>query len=148
MQTILKDNIMNSDFSNDDVISSVSGDDTSTLSYPPEVATFQEKLDSGIGSECSHGNRLKRAVQSRETKLDVQEMECLFTAGRVSVFVYEHSSTGDARMRLVPIVGVSLVQPSFNCTGRTDCNTVQISSFDLSLAKCKSTARNSGGCPS
>ena len=147
MQTILKDNIMNSGFSNDEVFSGVFRDDTSTLSHPPAVATSQEKLDSGIGSECSHGNRMKHVVQSRETKPDVQELECLFTAGRVSAFVYEHSLTGEARTRLVPVVGVSLVQPAFNSTRRTDCNTVQISCFDLSLAKCKSTARNSGECP-
>lgn len=146
MQTILKDNIMDSGFSNDDVIGGVTADDTSTLSHSPDVATSQEKLDSGISSECSHGDRLKQVVQSRETKPDVQELECLFTAGGVSLFVYEHSSTGEARTRLVPVVGVSLVQPAFNCTRRTDCNTVQISCFDVSLAKCKSNTRNSGGC--
>ena len=146
MQTILKDNIFNSGFSNDDFIGGVTGneDPASTLSHPSEVAKSQEKLDSGIGSECSHGNRLKHVVQSRESTPDVQEMECLFTAGGVSVFVYEHSPTGEAGSRVVPVVGVSLVQPSFNCTRRTDCNTIQISCFDVSLAKCESNSRNSG----
>ena len=146
MQTILKDNILNSGFSNDEFIGGAAGNEdlASTLPHPSEVATSQEKLDRGIGSECSHGNRLKHVVQSRESKPDVQEIKCLFTAGRVSVFVYEHSLTGEARSRVVPVVGVSLVQPSFNSTRRTDCNTIQISCFDVSLAKCKSNPGNSG----
>ena len=145
MQTILKENITNSGLSNDDVTSDVTTTDTPTApSHSPQVAAPEEKLDSGIGSECSHENR--HVIKSRDSKPDVQEMECLVTAGGLSVFVYEHSTTGEAWTQLVPVVRVSLIQPAFNCTRRADSDTIQMSCFDISLAKCKSNTRSAGTC--
>ncbi|CAB4027069.1 Hypothetical predicted protein [Paramuricea clavata] len=140
MQTILKENITNSGLSNDDVTSDVTTDTPTAFSHPPRVAAPEEKLDSGCGSECSHKNR--HVIKSRDSKPDVQEMECLATAGGLSVFVYEHSTTGEAWTQLVPVVRVSLIQPAFNCTRRADSDTIQISCFDISLAKCKSNTRS------
>ncbi|CAB4036952.1 Hypothetical predicted protein, partial [Paramuricea clavata] len=141
MQTILKENIMNSGLSNDDVTIDVTTTDTRTApSHLPQVAAPEEKLDSGIGSEFSHKNR--HVIKSRDSKPDVQEMECLVTAGGLSMFVYEHSKMGKAWNRLVPVVRVSLIQPAFNCTRRADSDTIQISCFDISLAKCKSNTRS------
>ena len=85
-------------------------------------------------------------IKSRDSKPDVQEMECLVTAGGISVFVYEHSTTGEAWNPVVPVVRVSLIQPAFNCTRRADSDTIQMSCFDISLAKCKSNTRSAGTC--
>ena len=141
VNTILKENIMSCSLSNDDVTTSEHS--TSALSHLSEVAASDEKLDSGIGSECSHKNR--QPVKSHENhQPNVQEMEFLVTARGLSMFVYEKCKTAQARTRLVPVVRVSLIQPSFNCTRRTDCDTVQISCFDVSLAKCNSDAESAG----
>jgi hypothetical protein len=147
MQNVLKVNIMNSGVSNGDVTSDATANaDTNTLfSRPPKVVESPDKLDSGIGSECSH--RKRHVTKRTRDKTEVQEMECLLTAGGLSLFVYEHSPTGEARTHLVPVIGASLIQPSFSCTRRTDCDTIQISCFDISLAKSRTKTRISGRSP-
>ena len=131
---------MNSGLSKVDVTSDVTTADTHF--HAPDVVESAEKLDSGIGSECSNRNR--HVIKTRDNKPEVQEMECLLTARGLSVFVYEHSPKGEARTHLVPVVRVSLIQPSFNCTRRTDSDTIQISCFDMSLAQ--SNTKSAGEC--
>ena len=145
MQNVLKVNIMNSNLSSDDVTNDVetSADTNATIFHPQEVIESADKPDSGVGSECSQRHR---HMMKTRGKSEVQEMECLLTARGFSMFVYEHSLTEEARTHLDPVVCVTLIQPSFNCTRRTDCDTIQISCFDISLAKTQSNSKVAGKC--
>ena len=146
MQIIMEENLMNSGLTCDDVIGdgptprNSEPNTSTTLYHRSGVAASQEKLDSGVCSE--HSNRNRYVTKSRNEK--PEEMECLFTARGISVFVYEHSTNEKSRIQLLPVVHVSLIQPAFNCSRRADCDTIQISCFDVSFAQCKSHTINIG----
>lgn len=136
---------MHAGISNDYVSggATASKDKAATLPSSTQVPVAEDKLDSGNGSECSHRNA--HVTKSHDTP-ELLEMECLLTAGGISLYAYEHSWTEEANTLFVPVIRVSFIQPSFSCTRPADFNTIQISCFDVSFWKCKSGSRNAGRC--
>ena len=118
-----------------------------TTSHRAGVHPMDEKIDSGVGSESSfkpEPQRHTRKSRDLPNTAGVQPMECLFTAGSLSVCVYDKGTREGGGEYLVPVVHASFIQPVFTCSRMTESDTVQISCFDLSLAKGKTKSSNPG----
>ena len=154
MHAILVENITNSGPPKDDIANgsktpgSPGAKPAHAVSHRPGLHLTDEKVDSGIGSECSYKReqRHKHVTSSRDVSSTsiVQPMECLFTARSLFVSVYDLNVEESAEELLVPVVRVSFIQPAFNCTRLTESSTVQMSCFDFSLAKSEPSSKSAG----